>query len=178
MRAFLTLILCATLASVYFYNTNWFQSTFLYNRFYQPIYDAPFDATKRGEKVSIPLKYTYQTCYDLALTVPDKNVFHHSMVGPGRLAYRFVSGGKLLGNGLSFPPDRHQLGLRRNTSLIPVMLFDLPFPGQSSELVLELEVVEPFEFLAPYKDNIKCRITPDYDPKVNRCIGEALRINQ
>jgi hypothetical protein len=178
MKTFFIIFLCVILGGIYVYNTNWFQSSFRYERYYRPIYEAPFDVTQKGETVSIPLKYTYRTCYDLALTVPDKNVFHDRLVGPGLLAYRFLSDGRVLGDGLSFPPDKRQLGLRRDTSLIPVMLFDLPFAKEGGDLVLELEVVEPFTFLKPYAGNIKCRITPDYDSKVGRCIGEDLRIRQ
>jgi hypothetical protein len=114
----------------------------------------------------------------LALTVPDKNVFHERKVGPGLLAYRFLSDGRILAEGLSYTPDKQNLGLRRNTSLISVLLFDLPFPGEGNTLVLELEVLEPFEFLKPYVGNIKCRITPDYDSKIGRCVNEDLRIKQ
>jgi hypothetical protein len=96
MKVLLTISLCIILGGMYLYNTNWFQSSFLYKQFYQPICDTPFDATKKGKTLSIPLKYKYHTCYDLALTVPDKNVFHERLIGSGLLAYRFLSDGKVL----------------------------------------------------------------------------------
>jgi len=163
---------------VYFYNTNWFQSSFLYNRFYQPIYDAPFDATQKGATASIPLTYKFHTCYDLALTVPGKSVFHDDIVGPGALAYRFISNGKVLKEGLSFPADKRQLMLQRSTSVIPLMLFDLPFPEADDELQLDIRVVSPFDFLKPFAGGIRCRITPDYDSKFGGCHSEDLRIAQ
>jgi len=175
MKTFKTLLVCLVLGGVYFYNTNWFQSFFLYERFNQSIADVPFDVTKNGKTISIPLKYKFNTCYELSVAVPDKNLFHDGIVGPGSLNYRFISRGKVIEKGITFPPARQHTSLYQGVSLINILVFDLPFPGAGDDLTLELTVETPMTFLNEYSETIHCRIRTNYSAKIGGCFDEDLR---
>lgn len=170
------MLLCLVLGSMYLYNTNWFQSFFLYDRFYEDIYNAPFDVTKKGASISIPLKYKYRTCYRLAIAVPDKNIFHERRAGYGLLAYKFISKNKVLAEGYTHVPTRRDLMLKRGITSINILVFDLPFLGAGEDLTLHLEVREPFRDLEPYAGNINCKINPDYNADFGKCYNEDLKI--
>lgn len=156
-------LLCLLLAGVFLYNSNWFQSFFLYNRFYENIVDVPFDVTEKGETTTISLKHKFNTCYELNVGIPDKYIFHRGIVGPRALRYRFISRGKVIKEGLTFPAKQKNLTLYRGITLISVLVFDLPFPGAGSDDVsLELTVDTPMTFLNEYAGKIKCSIRPNY----------------
>ena len=57
------------------------------------------------------------------------------------------------------------------------MVFDLPFPAPG-DVILQLEVVEPFSFMKEYEGHTSIIINPDYCPKFDECYHEDLRINQ
>ncbi|MBI9078585.1 MAG: hypothetical protein JEY79_02445 [Pseudodesulfovibrio sp.] len=176
MKALKIFFICLVLGGLYFYNTNWFQSFFLYDRFYENIVYAPFDVTIKGETTFIPLKHKFNTCYELTVAVPDKNIFHDGLVGPGALRYRFISRGKTIAEGLTFPPARQHLTLYRGVTLIAILVFDLPFPGAGNDLSLELTVETPMTFLNEYSGKINCSIRPNYSAKAGRCYDEELKI--
>ncbi|CCH48501.1 protein of unknown function [Pseudodesulfovibrio piezophilus C1TLV30] len=176
MKGLKIFLICIVLGGVFVYNTNWFQSFFLYNRFLESIADVPFDVTKKGETISIPLKHKFNTCYELNVAVPDKNIFHDNIVGPGALRYRFVSGGKILAKGFTFPAVRQHLTLYRGVTLITILVFDLPTPGAGNDVSLELTVDTPMAFLNKYAGKIKCNIRPNYSAKAGGCYNEELRI--
>lgn len=112
MKGLKIFLLCLVLGAVYFYNTNWFQAFFMGDRFHQEIYSASFDVTKKGEKLTIPIKYKIKTCYSLALEVPDNNLYHDTTAGQGVLRYRFVSKGQTIAEGLTpLPARRHLLAI-------------------------------------------------------------------
>jgi hypothetical protein len=177
MRALRIMLLCLALGGIYFYNTNWFQSFFLYDRFYEDIYNAPFDVTKVGESISIPLEYKYKTCYRLAVAISDKDIFHERRAGYGLLEYRFVSRNKVLAEGYTHVPTRHDLMLKQGITSINILVFHLPFPGASDDLTLHLEVREPFRELEQYAGNINCKINPDYSADLGICYNEDLMIS-
>lgn len=177
MKGFKIVIICLVLGGVYFYNTNWFQSFFLYNRFYENIADVPFDVTEKGETISIPLKHKFNTCYELNVAVPEKNVFHNTPVGPGSLRYRFKSMGQVIAEGTTFPAERKNFTLYRGVTLITILVFDLPFPGAGRDLSLDLTVETPMAFLNDYKGKIQCSIRPDYSADRGGCSDEGLRID-
>lgn len=176
MRALWTILLCLVLAGTYFYNTNWFQSFFLHERFYEDICNIPFDVTQRGESISIPLKYKFKTCYSLAITVPDKDLFHDGNVGDGILKYRFLSRGRVIAEGYTRAPNDRHLMFYHGVTMINILVFDLPFPGTGNDLTLELEVKEPFEFLEPFAGKTTCQIEPDYIASFGKCYNEDLRM--
>lgn len=177
MKGLKVFLLCLVFGGVFFYNSNWFQSCFLYNRFYENIVDVPFDVTKQGETVSIPLKHKFNTCYELDVAVPDKNVFHDRIVGPGALRYRFISRGQVIEEGLTFPAEKNNVILYQGVSLIMLLVFDLPFPGAGSDVSLELTVDSPMAFLNEYAGKIRCSIRPNYSADNGGC-DERLRIGQ
>ncbi len=178
MRYVATAILFLLLAGgIYFYNTNWFQSTSK-DDFYDDICHVPFDVTKKGEKIAIPLKYKYNTCYSIAISVPDKNVFHNHIVGPGVLNYRFISNGRVLAEGCTPDHNKYRISFYQDISSIHILVFNLPFPGAGDDLTLELDVLEPMAFLNPYIGNIYCRIKPAYSTKFSLCYDKGLMIPQ
>ncbi|WP_449242039.1 hypothetical protein [Desulfovibrio sp.] len=178
MRHTMAIIFLLALAGgIYFYNTIWFQATFK-DDFINEISYEPFDVTKKGAVLSLPIKYRYNTCYKLAIAVPDKNVFHHHIVGPGILKYRFVSNGRVIAEGRTFEAQKQNLMYSLGITSINILVFNLPFPGAGGDLTLELEVLEPMTFLEPYAGNTYCKINPDYDPKFCKCYNEDLMIPQ
>lgn len=177
MKGLIIFLLCLVLGGVFFYNSNWFQSFFLYDRFLENIVDIPFDVTKKGETISIPLKHKFNTCYELNVAVPDKNLYHDTTVGPGTLKYRFISGKQVVAEGLTFPPARQNFTLYRGVTLIAIMVFDLPIPGAGNDLTLELTVETPMAFLNEYAGKLKCSIRPNYSAKAGGCYDEELRID-
>lgn len=176
MKGLKIFLLCLVLGGVFFYNSNWFQSFFLYNRFYENIVDVPFDVTKKGETISISLKHKFNTCYELNVGVLDKYIFHRGTVGPGALRYRFISRGQVIKEGLTFPAERNNLTLYRGVTLITILVFDLPFPGAGSDVSLELTVDTPMTFLNEHAGKIKCSIRPNYSADRGGC-DEELRID-
>lgn len=176
MRKLLIVFLCMVAGGVYFYNTNWFQSFFMYGEYYQDIVDVPFDVTRTGATISIPLKHTYNTCYCLSIGVPDSKLFHRGFDGSGILAYRFISHNKILAKGSTAQPITRGT-LYRGVTYINLLVFDLPFPGAGNDLTLELTVQEPMEFLTRFKGALTCRIRPNYSAKVGGCYDEVLRMN-
>jgi hypothetical protein len=160
--------------AVYFYNTNWFQSFFMYGKYYQDIVNVPFDVTKTGATISIPLKHAYNTCYSLAIGVPDSKLAHRGFEGNGVLAYRFISKKKILAEGITAQPKRRSL--KGEVTYINLLVFDLPFPGAENDLTLELTVQEPMEFLTGFKGDLTCRVRPNYSSKAGKCYDEDLRI--
>jgi len=174
IAAFLIIILAG---GIYIYNTTRFQALFK-DDFYDDICYMPFDVTKKDEKISIPLKYKYKTCYRLCIAVPDKNIAVKRISGPGVLNYRFVSNGRVLADGRTFEPNRRSLSFYLGISTIHILVFNLPFPGAGDDLTLELEVLEPMTFLEPYAGKIYCKINPDYNPKFCECYNKKLMIPQ
>ena len=171
------LFLLSIAFGVFFYNSNWFQASFFPETYYQDICLAPFDVTRKNETITIPLKYGYDTCYRLAVAVPDKNIFHDNIIGPGDLMYRFVSKGQTLAKGHTRQPSKQHLMLNNGTTSINILVFNLPFPGAGEDLELQLTVHEPFHFLNAYKGRTFCKINADYNPKFGKCYNEELMIS-
>ena len=174
IAAFLIIILAGV---IYIYNTTRFQALFK-DDFYDDICYMPFDVTKKGEKITIPLKYKYKTCYSIAIAVGDRNIFHKRIVGHGILNYRFTSKGHALAEGRTFEAQKHNLMYYLGITSINILVFNLPFPGAGDDLTLELEVLEPMTFLEPYAGNTYCKINPDYDPMFCECYNKKLMIPQ
>lgn len=175
MRKVLIVFLCMVVGGVYFYNTDWFQSFFMYRKYYQDIVNIPFDATREGETISIPLKHTYRTCYSLSIGVPDSKLAHRGFDGDGVLAYRFISNDRVLAEGVTARPKRRSL--TGEITYINLMVFDLPFPGAGKDLTLELTVKEPMDFLTQFKGDLTCRVRPNYSSKKGECYDKVLRID-
>ena len=178
MRFKLTLALVVIIGFVFFYNTIWFQSFFLYKEFYKNIVNVHFDVTQKDAVISIPIHYHYKTCYDLGVAVPESVFLHSDKTGKGKLGYKFISAGKLLADGITNPVSHFHWTGGDDFSKIVLMVFDLPFPGASSDLTLELEVIEPFSFMSKYKGQTSIIINPDYNADVGKCYNDKLRINQ
>lgn len=173
------LFLAGTLFCIfYFTNSPWFQSLFFSKDFYQNIYSASFDVLTKGNSITIPInKYAYSTCYDLSLAVPEDDLAHNWQKGNGRLSYSFESGGEVLHEGTTNPPDGKHRRLYNETSSVSLLVFDLPFPKADNDLVLNLIVLEPMTFLNKYSGDITVQINPDYSGKLNGCYNEELRID-
>ena len=171
------IVIMALLAvgSIYFYNTNWFQSSFI-GSFYDPIAEVPLDVTMKGERISIPLKYEYETCYDLGVKVPGRELFVSRKTGKGLLKYKFVSDWNVVAEGITHPTNSRRWDVGDEMSVPLLLVFDLPFPGAANNLMLELEVVEAFSYLEEYKGQTSIIISPNYEPKVGKCYNENLRI--
>lgn len=162
----------------YFYSTNWFQSFFLTESFYKDIALVPFDIATKGEQTTIPINFKHKTCYTLGIQVPGTEAFHSKPTGKGRLEYKFITGGKVIAEGVTQPVPRKGWGGDDHVSIRKLMVFDLPFRGFSKELSVELEVVEPFGFIQGYRGQTSIVIRPNYEPKVGGCYNEDLRIAQ
>lgn len=61
--------------------------------------------------------------------------------------------------------------------MVVLIVFDLPFAGEPN-VVLHLEVVEPFVGLSEFKGETSIVIDPDYNAKVCKCYNEDLRIEK
>lgn len=177
MKKLLAVVIVLAAGGVYFYNTNWFQAFFFNETFYENIADVPFDVLKKGERISIPLKYKYSTCYDVAVAVPGRELSNSRKTGEGRLGYQFISNGEILASGITKPVVRRGWGGGDDTSIRSLVVFDLPFPAPG-DVILQLEVVEPFSFMKEYEGHTSIIINPDYCPKFDECYHEDLRINQ
>lgn len=149
-----------------------------FDDFYKNIIEMKFDILKKENKISIPIKYKYKTCYDLGIAVPGKHLMAYRKEGPGRLHYKFLSNGDLLTEGVTFPVSRHHMGGNDDYTTLKLMVFDLPIKGQSDDLILELEVIEPFSFISEYEGQTSIVINPNYETKVGGCYNESLRIIQ
>lgn len=159
----------------YFYNTMWFQSIFN-DSFYESLVDVPFNVLKKGEEITVPLKHKYKTCYEVGVAVPGRELSDSRKTGKGLLGYKFVFKGKILASGVTQPVVGQGWSGDDHISIRPLMVFDLPFPGAPGELVLTLEVIEPFSFMEKYKGETSIIIRPNYEPKVGKCYDEDLRI--
>jgi len=160
---------------VYCYNTIWFQSMFN-DSFYKSIVDAPFNVSQNEERLTVPLKYKYKTCYEVGLAVPGRDLSDTRKAGKGLMGYKFVFKGKTLASGVTQPVVGPGWSGDDHISIRPLIVFDLPFPGASEGLFLTLEVIEPFVFLEEYKGETSIIIRPNYEPKVGKCYDEDLRI--
>ncbi|MBI9081879.1 MAG: hypothetical protein JEY79_19330 [Pseudodesulfovibrio sp.] len=148
-----------------FYNSNWFQSTFVYGQFYENIYSAPFDVTQKGNRVVIPIKYKYATSYGLAVSVPDGEAFTFADFEEGSLRYRFISKDQILGEGMTLPLIGKNRIVKDGSSSIDILIFTLPISGAGDDLTLDLEVITPIKFLNGYSGKITCFINPYYESK-------------
>lgn len=178
MKKSAMMLIIVVAAGVYFYNTNWFQSFFLSDSFYVNIVDVPFDVTRKGERIVIPLKYKFKTCYSLGIEVPGRELSDSRRTGEGRLGYQFVSEGVVIADGVTQPVTRHGWGGNDNVSIRRLMVFNLPFSHPSKELTLTLEVTEPFLFMHNYEGHTNIVVSPNYNPKFGECYNEDLRIEQ
>lgn len=169
---FSTLILAI---GIYSYNTTWFQSMFNRN-FYDNIVDVKLDVTKKGDKISIPLLFNHNGCYCLGIRVPGRELSDSLPTGRGTLRYQFVSSGTVVAEGVTQPVTRRGWGGNDKVSIRKLMVFDLPLPYASEDLILRLEVIEPFSFLNEYKGQTSIDIRSNYEPKAGKCYDEDLRI--
>ncbi|QJB55827.1 hypothetical protein [Pseudodesulfovibrio sp. zrk46] len=168
------LIMCA----IYLYNTNQFQAFFASKSFYANIVDVPFDVTSKGKQTTLPLKHKFNTCYDLSIAIPGREALDSRYEGKGQLAYQFISEGTVIADGITQPVHAQKWTGNERASICKLMVFDLPFPKASDDLVLRLEVTEPFDFLQEHKDNTFIVIAPNYSSKFDECYDEDLRITQ
>ncbi|WP_207263806.1 hypothetical protein [Desulfovibrio sp. Huiquan2017] len=171
----ITIVLIVAVGCAYYYNSIWFRSMFD-SSFYESIVEVPFDVLEKGERIAVPLTYEYKTCYAVGVAVPGRELANSRKTGAGRLSYKFISDGKILASGVTHPVVGHGWSGDDHNSIRPLMVFDLPFPGASQELMLSLEVVEPFSFMEGYKGRTLIVIRPNYEPKVGKCYDEDLRI--
>ncbi|WP_316897612.1 hypothetical protein [Pseudodesulfovibrio indicus] len=178
MKKLFVILMVVFAVGVYVFNTNRFQAFFFNETFYENIVDLPYDVLKKGERISIPLKYKYDTCYDVAVAVPGRELSDSRESGDGRLMYQFVSEGKILASGVTKPIVRRGWGGSDAISIRPLMVFDLPFSEAHGDVILQLEVVEPFLFMKEYEGHTTIVINPDYAPKFDKCYHEDLRIDQ
>ncbi|QGY39536.1 hypothetical protein GM415_05180 [Pseudodesulfovibrio cashew] len=162
---------------IYFFKSDWFQASFFPESYYKNTCFVPFDVTKEGNTITIPLKYTHSTCYSLAISVTDKDIFHDNIVGPGTLKYHFISKGQIIATGNTYMPNRRHLRLINGVTSINILVFNLPYRGAGKDLKLQLTVHEPFNFLSAYKEKTFCEISPDYNPKVGKCYNDTLMIS-
>lgn len=167
----------AVISAVYFYNTTWFQSMF-FDDFYKNIAEVRFDIFKNRNKILIPINYKYNTCYELDIAIPGKNLISYRKEGSGILHYKFLSNGSLLTEGVTYMVSRHHMGGNDDYTTLKLMVFNLPIKGQSDDLILELEVIEPFIFISEYEGQTSIIIKPNYETKVGGCYNESLRIIQ
>lgn len=174
----LSVLILVLLGSIYFYNTVWFQAMFMTDRFYKNIVEAPFDVFDIDTSISIPINYKYKTCYKLAIAVPGWEFSNSHGEGSGRLAYKFMSDGQVLAEGVTSALSRRGRGGRNGVSTLALLVFDLPFPGASGKVTLELKVVEPFSFMSEYKGRTFIVINPNYVPEFQECYNENLRIGK
>ncbi|MBI9078787.1 MAG: hypothetical protein JEY79_03490 [Pseudodesulfovibrio sp.] len=161
---YLTLIGILLVGAFVLFNSNWFQAFFLYEHFYEKIYCAPFDVTKKGESIIIPIQFKYNTSYGLALSVPDRYALDSLKKDNGQIKYRFISKGHVLKEGMTIPPIRENTTFTNNTSSVDILIFDLPLPGAEKDLTLELVVLSPMTFFNDYSGLITCFINPYYNP--------------
>lgn len=171
----LAIVLFIVAGCIYSYNTIWFQSMFN-GSFYDSLVDVPFDVLEKGERITLPIKYKHKTCYAVGVAVPGRELSDARKTGEGRLGYTFLSEGNILAHGVTQSVIGQGWSGDDHISIRPLMVFDLPFPKSTGDLVLELEVIEPFSFMEAYKGRTSIVIRPDYEPKVGKCYDEDLRI--
>lgn len=172
MKYLLSGVVLLAIGALFLFNSVWFQAFFLGERFYDKIYESPFDVTTPGESLTIPILNKYSTRHSLALSVPDRHAFDYISQSSGMISYRFVSKGKVIDEGKALQLTRMLSSYTEDSSSVRILFFDLPKPTLNGELQLELSVDTPVAFLLPYKGEISCYIRPDYSPKANSQISK------
>ncbi len=157
----LTIISLTLIIIFSIYNTNFFQANFTPNQYYKPIFEAPFDPSKKGERLLIPITFKYRTEYELLISIPKDDImcFYNTN---GTLNYRFTSRGKILEEGRTKSPSKTtSYSASSEGPLSAVLLrFNLPFPEAANDLVLVLEVVNPLTSFSKYSGSIMCIVRP------------------
>ena len=176
MKKFVLFLIAIVAVGIYFYNTIWFQSLFN-ESFYNSIVNIKLDVTKKGEKISVPLLFKYDSCYCLGIKIPGREASDSLLTGKGVLRYQFILNETVVTEGVTQPVTRRGWGGDDEVSIRKLMVFDLPLPYGSKELTLRLEVIEPFSFLDGYKGQTSIDIRPNYEPKAGKCYDEDLRID-
>ncbi|WP_031481526.1 hypothetical protein [Maridesulfovibrio frigidus] len=153
-------VLGFTLA-IYIYNSNVFQANFMGDRYYKHIFEGHFDASQKGERLSIPINFKYNAEYDLRLSIPTDDIrpFYSEK---GTLNYKFTSRGKVLEKGVTRSPSKTgYYSASPDGPLSAVLLrFNLPFPEAGDDLVLVIEAVNPLTALSKYSGFIICTVEP------------------
>ncbi|OEU66614.1 MAG: hypothetical protein BA863_18440 [Desulfovibrio sp. S3730MH75] len=160
MKRFVAIILVLiVIFSIYY--TNFFQAHFVSDQYYKSIFESPFDVSKKGGRLLIPISFKYRTKYDLIISISknDKRCFF-SEKSP--LNYRFTSRGKVLEEGVTYSPVNasHYCASSEGPLSAILLTFDLPFPGAEDDLVLVLEVVKPLTSFSKYSGSIICTVEP------------------
>ncbi|WP_051676957.1 hypothetical protein [Maridesulfovibrio frigidus] len=160
MKRFAVIIL--VLIVIYpIYYTNFFQAHFVSDQYYKSIFESPFDVSKKGERLLIPIIFKYRTEYDLIISIPknDKKCFFSEK---NTLKYKFTSGGKILKEGVTYSPSNasHYSASREGPLSAILLTFNLPFHEAEDGLVLVLEVVKPLTSFRKYSGSIICTVEP------------------
>ncbi|SMF26199.1 hypothetical protein [Desulfovibrio gilichinskyi] len=157
----LTIIGLILLIVLSLYNTNVFQAYFMSDQYYKTIFEGPFDPSKKGERLLIPITFKYKTEYDLLISIPKDDIkcFYNAK---GTLNYRFTSRGKILKEGQTLSPSNTGYYCASSEGPLSAILlkFNLPFPGAANDLILVLEAVNPLTSFSKYSGEIWCTVEP------------------
>ncbi len=148
------------ICSFFIYRSNYYQAIFG-DDFYSEIFSASFDVTEKGAAIRVPLKFKYKTRYGLYIKIPEYNRLSYVERTKGFIKYKFISDGLVLKSGETVSSDQWVRLWKEGGSYLDILDFDLPLSGASKNLVLELTVVEPFNFFIPFSGDTYCVVKPN-----------------
>lgn len=153
---FLGIIICLLVI----YKSNAFQSLFMTEEYYTPIFDGYFDVTTKGAKIKIPIDNKYNCLHGLFIAVPGRYSLDDLMVENGTIHYKFTEKGEIISEGLTYRPVRKYTTRLKSRAAVCILEFDIPFREHRENVFLDLEVRDPMLFLKDYSGNTSCVIRP------------------
>ena len=140
----------------------WFNA----DSFYKPIFTGDLDVLHPGSIVRAELTPSYDVRHGFFLTFPCEDLrYVHIDDMEGVVRYSFYANGIELESKTITIPRRPMMGIHSGgTCDIVLFTFDLPYHGHST-VTLEVVVESPILKLAPYREDIKCEVSPAYWPK-------------
>ncbi len=142
------------------YNSNAFQSLFMTEKYYTPIFDGKIDILNDGARLKLKIDNRYNCKHGIFIAVPGRYNFDNLNKENGILSYKFIANNKIIANGTTAPPERRNTTRLKSRSAVCILEFDIPQEWNSKNVFLTLKVNEPMTFLSQYSSNTTCVVRP------------------
>ena len=136
-----------------------FYALFLPDRLYSPIWSGNLP-NKAGSKIKLPLNTVYETPYEFDIIVPFSGDLNIAKNTGGRLLFRITRLGETLKKDVV---EERSYGYmpRGVDTRISIYTFELPVQNYRDQLVLEIEVLKPFDKFQELK-TLECLVSSGY----------------